>query len=44
MSVIEERDLPHPDEPCAWCGQYVMDTEACPNAKDICLDCCFEEH
>lgn len=32
--------LPHPDVPCAWCGRYVMGEEACPNAKDICIDCC----
>lgn len=37
------RRLPHPDVPCAWCGRYVMDEMACPNAKDICTDCCGED-
>lgn len=34
---------PHPDIPCAWCGEYNMDENACPNAKDICNDCCGED-
>ena len=29
---------------CAYCEEFNMDTEACPNAKDLCLDCCGEEH
>lgn len=39
----EEVMLPHPDIPCAWCGKYVMDELACPNAHDICIDCCGED-
>lgn len=35
---------PHPDLPCFWCGEYVMDEDACPNAKDICCECCGEDH
>jgi hypothetical protein len=35
--------LPHRDVPCAWCDRYVMDEMACPNAKDICTDCCGED-
>jgi len=42
LNGVEVR-LPHPDVPCAWCGRYVMDEEACPNAKDICTDCCGED-
>lgn len=38
------RELPHPDVPCAWCDELVMDELACPNAKDICIDCCGETH
>lgn len=38
------RKLPHPDVPCAWCDRLVMDELACPNAKDICIDCCGEMH
>lgn len=25
---------------CAWCGSDRMDEEACPNARNLCLDCC----
>lgn len=38
-----EVELPHPDVPCAWCDNPNMDQEACPNAKDICIDCCGED-
>ena len=39
----EEVMLPHPDIPCAWCGRFNMDWNACPNARDICNYCCGEE-
>lgn len=29
--------------PCAHCDQ-VMGHDVCPNAKDLCLDCCGEDH
>lgn len=29
--------------PCAWCHADVMEWSACPNAKDICTDCCGED-
>lgn len=28
---------------CAWCDQFNMDEMTCPNAKDICTDCCGED-
>lgn len=39
----EEVMLPHPYIPCAWCGRFNMGWNACPNARDICNDCCGEE-
>ena len=41
--VPDDIRLPHPDVPCRWCGEFSMDENACPNAKDICNDCCGED-
>lgn len=29
---------------CEVCLRRNLDTDACPNAGDLCLDCCGEEH
>lgn len=35
---------PWPGQACAGCGRQNLDTEACPNVKTECIDCCGEEH
>ena len=44
--------MPNPTEggptPCAWCGVDTTPPDGewitCPNARDLCIDCCGEDH